>query len=74
MIVSFGTEDIPRLRLGIGTAPERASVDFVLSHFLEEEKPRVAGMIARAGEAIKCAVDSGLVSAMNTFNKAEELS
>ncbi len=72
VIVSFGSEDIPRLRLGIGDAPERASVDYVLSPFLEEEKPKVKAMIERAGEAIKCAVDNGITSAMNKFNKAEE--
>ncbi len=72
VIMSFGSEDIPRLRLGIGEAPERASVDYVLSPFFEEEKPKVKAMIERAAEAIKCAVDNGITSAMNKFNKAEE--
>lgn len=72
VIVNFATEDVPRLRLGIGAAPERGSVDYVLSGFFEEEKPRVAAMIERAADAIKCSVDNGLVSAMNTFNRAEE--
>jgi peptidyl-tRNA hydrolase, PTH1 family len=73
VIVSFGSEDIPRLRLGIGDAPERASVDYVLSPFFEEEKPKVKAMIERAADAIKCAVDNGITFAMNKFNKAEEL-
>ena len=72
VIMSFGSEDIPRLRLGIGEAPERASVDYVLSPFFEEEKPKVKAMIERAAEAIKCAVDNGITSAMNKFNKAKE--
>ncbi|PYJ41382.1 MAG: aminoacyl-tRNA hydrolase [Verrucomicrobia bacterium] len=72
VIVSFGSEDIPRLRLGIGEAPERASVDYVLSPFFEEEKPKVNAMIERAAKAIKWAVDNGITSAMNNFNKAEE--
>ena len=72
VIMSFGSEDIPRLRLGIGEAPERASVDYVLSPFFEEEKPTVKAMIERAAQAIKCAVDNGITSAMNKFNKAEE--
>jgi peptidyl-tRNA hydrolase len=72
VIVNFATEDIPRLRLGIGAAPERGSVDHVLSGFFAEEKPRVGAMIERAAEAIKCSVDNGLISAMNTFNRAEE--
>ena len=69
IIVQFGTEDIPRLRVGIGSAPMESSVDYVLGRFLEEEKPLVRSTIDRAVDAVKCAIDNGLVSAMNTFNK-----
>ena len=68
IIVQFGTEEIPRLRIGIGAAPAEGSVDHVLSNFLEEEKPLVRSTIDRAAEAVKWAVDKGVVSAMNTFN------
>jgi PTH1 family peptidyl-tRNA hydrolase len=73
IIAQLGTEEIPRLRIGIGAAPSAGSVDYVLSRFFEEEKPLVRSTIDRAAEAVKCAIDNGLVSAMNTFNKAEEL-
>ncbi len=69
VILHFATEEIPRLRLGIGAAPERGSVDYVLGRFFEEEKPAVAAMIERGCEAIKCAIDNGVTSAMNTFNQ-----
>ena len=72
IIMQFGTEEIPRLRIGIGQAPPEGSIDYVLSRFLEEEKPIVRSMIDRAVEAVKCAIDNGLNSAMNTFNKTEE--
>jgi PTH1 family peptidyl-tRNA hydrolase len=75
VIMQFGTEEIPRLRIGIGAAPERGAVDHVLGRFFEEEKPLVRATIERAVEAVKCAIDKGLVSAMNTFNpelKTEE--
>lgn len=68
IIVQFGTEEIPRLRIGIGAAPREGSVDYVLSRFFEDEKPLVRSTIDRAVEAVKCAVDNGLVSAMNNFN------
>ena len=73
IIVQFGTEEIPRLRIGIGTAPRDGGVDYVLSRFFEEERPLVRSTIGRAPKAVKCAIDNGLVSAMNTFNQAEEL-
>ena len=72
IIMQFGTEEIPRLRIGIGEAPLEGSADYVLSRFFEEEKPIVRSTIDRAVEAVKCAIDNGLISAMNTFNKTEE--
>src|SRR5436189_1418484 len=72
VILQFGTEDIPRLRIGIGAAPREDAVDYVLSRFFEEERPLVSSTIDRAVDAVKCVIDNGLVSAMNTFNKTEE--
>ena len=73
VIGQFGTEEIPRLRIGIGAAPREGSADYVLSRFFDEEKPIMRFTIDRAVEALKCAIDNGLVSAMNTFNKSEEI-
>jgi PTH1 family peptidyl-tRNA hydrolase len=73
IIAQFGTEEIPRLRIGIGAAPREGSADYVLSRFFDEEKPIVRSTIDRAVQALKCAIDNGLVSAMNTFNKSEEI-
>ena len=69
VIMHLGTEEVPRLRLGIGAAPERGSVDYVLSRFFEEERSTVMAMVERAADAIKCTIDNGIVSAMNRFNK-----
>jgi len=68
IIMQFGTDQISRLRVGIGQAPREGSVDYVLGRFFEEEKPIVRSTIDRAVEAVKCAIDNGLLSAMNTFN------
>ena len=72
IIMQFGTEDIPRLRIGIGAAPRDGAVEYVLNPFFEEERPLVESTIHRAVDAVKWAIDNGLVSAMNTFNKTEE--
>ena len=68
IIIQFGTEEIPRLRIGIGEAPREGSIGYVLNRFFDEEKPLVRQTIDRAVEALKCAIDNGLVSAMNSFN------
>lgn len=72
IITQFGTDKIPRLRIGIGAAPDHGSTDYVLGKFFEEEQPVVRSTIERAASAVKEAIDNGLVSAMNKFNKSEE--
>jgi len=72
IIVQFGTEAIPRLRLGIGAAPEAGAVDYVLGRFFEEEAPIVEKTVGRAADAVKCAIDKGVLSAMNLFNQNPE--
>lgn len=63
------TDKVPRLRIGVGAAPSAGAVDYVLGKFFEEEMPLVEKTVSRAAEAVKCAIDNGVLSAMNTFNK-----
>ncbi|HEY2801815.1 MAG TPA: aminoacyl-tRNA hydrolase [Chthoniobacterales bacterium] len=68
----FGTESVPRLRVGIGRAPSEGAVDYVLGRFFEEEQPLLDDTIVRAAAAVKCAVDKGVIAAMNEFNTTPE--
>jgi len=68
----FGTESIPRLRVGIGAAPVQGATDYVLGRFFEEEQSLLDASIRRAAEAVKCAIDKGLIAAMNLFNPSPE--
>ena len=72
IITTFGTDQISRLRFGIGGTPGEDAVDYVLSRFFEEETPVVQKAVKRAAEAVKWAIDKGVVSAMNTFNRNPE--
>ncbi len=72
VIEHFGTEAVPRLRIGIGAAPSHGAVDYVLGRFFEEEQPLLDATIKRAAEAVKCAVDKGPIAAMNVFNQPPE--
>lgn len=65
----FATEEIPRLRVGIGAAPAQGAVDYVLGRFFEEEKTLLDQTIVRAAAAVKCAIDKGAIAAMNSFNQ-----
>lgn len=72
IIVNFGTEEVARLRIGIGSPPRAGATDWVLGRFFEEEMPMVEKAVTRAAEAVKVAIDKSVVSAMNTFNKNPE--
>jgi len=73
ILIHFGTDAIPRLRVGIGAAPSEGAVDYVLGRFFEEEKPLLEETIKRAAAAAQCVIENGVLAAMNIFNKAPEL-
>jgi PTH1 family peptidyl-tRNA hydrolase len=65
----LGSEEIPRLRIGIGAPPPgRDPAGFVLSKFTKDEQPVIAEAIERAAEAAVAWVESGIAEAMNKYN------
>jgi len=65
----LGSQDIPRLRVGIGPVPANwASPDFVLGRFTSEERPEVDAVIERSADAVEEWVATGIESAMNRYN------
>jgi len=65
----LGTEDVARLRIGVGILPPgRDAAGFVLSRFTKEEQPEIAEAIERASEAAVAWVELGLATAMNKYN------
>ena len=68
LIAHLGTQDIPRLRVGIGSAQPGAVIDHVLGKFALEEQPLLEQALDRAAEAIGHAQSHGLAAAMNRFN------
>jgi PTH1 family peptidyl-tRNA hydrolase len=67
----LGTDEIPRLRIGIGIPPPgRSGAGYVLGKFSKDEQPAVAEAIERAAEAATTWVAEGLESAMSKYNAA----
>ncbi len=65
----LGTDQYPRLRLGIDPTPPRvAGKDYVLGKFTPEQRDRLAPAVGRAAGAIVTWVDKGIVPAMSQFN------
>ena len=69
VIEKLGTENIGRLRIGIGKSSEESAVDYVLDEPTEPEKPLLDEGIERAREAVLYWVEYGIEAAMNKFNK-----
>lgn len=67
LIEHLGTQNFPRLRIGIGSATGDV-VDHVLGRFALDEREPLEQSLARAMEAIDCAQTRGLAAAMNAFN------
>lgn len=68
IIQHLGTDEFPRVRLGVGGGDRDELIDHVLGTFRPEEKPVVQEMVDRAAEAMLEVVASGVASAMNKFN------
>lgn len=67
---ALGTEEVPRLRIGIGRPPPGVDpVAYVLSPFTPEEREVLDGALERAGDAVRAAVLEGLERAMDRFNR-----
>lgn len=65
----LGSQEIPRLRIGIDAAPDRwDTVDYVLSRFRKDEAVDVSEALDRASLAIRVWCQSGLQASMNQFN------
>lgn len=68
-LAALGTEDVPRLRIGVGVQPlPRDLVDFVLSPFAEAERPRIRSVIDQAAAACETWVTDGIEVTMNHYN------
>jgi PTH1 family peptidyl-tRNA hydrolase len=66
---AIGTEDYPRLRIGIDPPPPRVpGRDYVLSGFTEAQRPAVDKAVERAATAMLKWIENGIEAAMNQFN------
>ena len=69
IIYQLQTDRFPRIKIGIGKAPEGWDMaDYVLGKFSEEERKIVNDSITRAADAASMTVASGVTAAMNKYN------
>ena len=69
IITQLGTQDFPRMRLGISRPPGQMDpVDYVLNDFLPAERELLAIVLRTAAEASQTFIAEGLQKAMNQYN------
>ena len=71
IISVLGTEEFPRIRLGVGEPPhpDFDTVDWVLSVFRDQDAIDMADAASRAADAVECFIVHGPEKAMNLFSQ-----
>lgn len=69
VVAELGTENFPRVRIGIGKRPEGTDmVNFVLGRFSPSERDLIDRAIEDAADAVLDILENGPEHAMNSFN------
>jgi PTH1 family peptidyl-tRNA hydrolase len=71
---ALGSQDYPRLRVGVGPSEERKGIytdlaDFVLAPFARDEREDIISMMPRFEGAISTWMRDGIDRAMNAYNR-----
>ena len=73
IIAALGSQDFPRVRLGIGPPAEGGgAVHYVLGSFSKEESAVVKEMLETVAQAVECILDENIDSAMSQFNRSPQ--
>lgn len=69
VLTHLGSQDVPRLRFGIGRSPRSGAVEHVLNTFSPQEREAVEPAVQAAVDAIEVWAAEGMTAAMNRFNR-----
>ena len=68
VIEAVGSEEVPRIRVGIGRPAEVDEIRYVLSPFTPAEEPLIQEAIRQVSDALLCILTEGMDQAMNRYN------
>ena len=70
IIQHLGSDQFPRIKVGVGEKPhpDYDMADWVLGHFVGEDKKAIDKSVKRAADAIECIIKEGIEKGMNKFN------
>ncbi len=68
ILLRLASNDVPRLRIGIGTTHKSVATEYVLGRFSPDEREEIELAVARAADAVECWLQEGVEQAMSRFN------
>ncbi|MPM80283.1 Peptidyl-tRNA hydrolase [bioreactor metagenome] len=69
IIFQLGSDNFPRIRIGVGEKPEGWDLaDWVLAPFSEDDGKKVSEAISNACDALTVMLESGIDAAMAKYN------
>jgi PTH1 family peptidyl-tRNA hydrolase len=71
IIEHLGTQEFPRLKVGIGASQPDNMVGHVLGKFTPDEQSELQNTLAMAVKAVQLARSQGLATAANRFNQSK---
>jgi len=72
VIEGLGTQDFPRLRIGVGRSPTLPSDEHVLSQIPKRESAFYEGVIREGADAVEMILREGIPKAMNSVNRKKD--
>lgn len=69
LITSLGTQEYPRIKLGVGKTDRSQTIDFVLGRFDPEERVLANEAVGRACQIVELVVSAGLDRALSTYQQ-----
>ena len=72
IIQRLGSDEVARIRIGIGRPAGGDAVEYVLSPFRPEEREPIEIALLRAAEAAECWITDGSAAAMNRYNRSTD--
>ena len=69
IIAHLGTQEFPRIKVGVGDKPPRMDLaDYVLSRLSKEDREKMEQAFKDAADAVEVMITEGADAAMNRFN------
>lgn len=69
VVETLGTEEFPRMRIGIGRSAQMDGADYALARIAKSEESQFQDALNLAADAVESWIKEGILKAMNKFNK-----